>query len=53
MPDLFRYPVLFWIAQKLHCVSRLRANDNPRVFSHRSNIFQIQADTLEPEYDTC
>jgi hypothetical protein len=41
MPDLIRHPVLFWIAQKLHCVSRLRGNDSIRVFSHRSNMSNV------------
>ena len=27
MPALIRLPVIYWIAQKLHCVSRLSGND--------------------------
>ncbi len=38
MPDLFRHPVLFWIVQKLHCVSRLSGNDGVNVFICRSNM---------------
>ena len=46
MPDLIRYPVPFWIAQKLHRVSRprlntipgqARRNDGRRVINRRRN----------------
>ena len=44
MPDLIRYPVPFWIAQKLHYVSRpppsrgqARGKDGRRVINRRSN----------------